>query len=120
METNSLPKNEWHFVAAGHRLRNHFAMAPIRRSASKPPRKRCRNRKNNAMKRALRELVALIATANLTTLSGQVSPEPTIPGEHIALVGGTIINPADGKITRNATVFIHEGAHHEHHHQHGY
>jgi len=30
-------------------------------------------------------------------------------GEHIALVGGTIINPADGKITRNATVFIHEG-----------
>jgi len=61
------------------------------------------------MKRALRGLVALIATANLTALSGQVSPEPTIPGEHIALVGGTIINPADGKITRNATVFIHEG-----------
>src|SRR5437773_7679198 len=29
--------------------------------------------------------------------------------EHIALVGGTIINPADGKITRNATVFINEG-----------
>ena len=61
------------------------------------------------MKRALRGLVALIATANLTALSGQVSPEPTISGEHIALVGGTIINPADGKITRNATVFIHEG-----------
>src|SRR5205809_962436 len=29
--------------------------------------------------------------------------------EHIALIGGTIINPADGKITRNATVFIDNG-----------
>jgi imidazolonepropionase-like amidohydrolase len=72
-------------------------------------RKRCRNRKNNAMKRALRELVAILATANLTALSGQVSPEPTISGEHIALIGGTVINPADGKITRNATVFVDNG-----------
>jgi imidazolonepropionase-like amidohydrolase len=61
------------------------------------------------MKRALLELVALLATANLTALSGQVSPASTIGGEHIALVGGTVINPADGKITRNATVFIHDG-----------
>src|SRR5438034_395900 len=29
--------------------------------------------------------------------------------EHIALIGGTVINPADGKITRNATVFIDNG-----------
>ncbi|PYL07901.1 MAG: amidohydrolase [Verrucomicrobia bacterium] len=61
------------------------------------------------MKRALLELVALLATANLTALSGQVSPGPTIGGEHIALVGGTVINPADGKITRNATVFVDNG-----------
>jgi imidazolonepropionase-like amidohydrolase len=61
------------------------------------------------MKRALRELVAILATANLTALSGQVSPEPTISGEHIALIGGTVINPADGKITRNATVFVDNG-----------
>ena len=78
-------------------------------SVFKPLRKRCRNRKNNAMKRALRELVALLATANLTALSDQVSPEPAISGEHIALIGGTVINPADGKITRNATVFIVNG-----------
>jgi cytosine/adenosine deaminase-related metal-dependent hydrolase len=61
------------------------------------------------MKRALRHLVALLAAANLTALNGQVSPEPAISGEHIALVGGTVINPADGKITRNATVFIDNG-----------
>jgi imidazolonepropionase-like amidohydrolase len=61
------------------------------------------------MKRALRELVALLVTANLTVLSGQISPGPTISGEHIALIGGTVINPADGKITRNATVFIDNG-----------
>src|SRR5437762_5792309 len=78
-------------------------------SIFKPLRKRCRNRKNNAMKRALRELVALLATANLTALSGQVTPEPAISGEHIALIGGTVINPADGKITRNATVFVDNG-----------
>src|SRR6266581_2936908 len=29
--------------------------------------------------------------------------------EHIALIGGTVINPANGKITRNATVFIDNG-----------
>src|SRR5882724_812736 len=109
METSIQSKNAWRFAAAAHRLRNRFATAPIPKSVFKLPRKPCRNRRNNAMKRALRGLVALIATANLTALSGQVSPEPTISGEHIALVGGTIINPADGKITRNATVFIHEG-----------
>src|SRR5437762_9382264 len=29
--------------------------------------------------------------------------------EHIALISGTVINPADGKIARNATVFIDNG-----------
>src|SRR5437773_4338815 len=29
--------------------------------------------------------------------------------EKIALIGGTVINPADGKITRNATVFVDNG-----------
>src|SRR5438094_3489944 len=78
-------------------------------SVFKPLRKRCRNRIHNGMNRALRELVALLATANLTALSGQVSPEPAISGEDIALIGGTVINPADGKITRNATVFVDNG-----------
>src|SRR5438552_3411250 len=109
METNFRWKNEWRFAAAARPQRNRFATARIRRSAFKPRRKQCLNRRNNAMKRALLELVALLATANLTALSGQVSPGPTIGGEHIALVGGTVINPADGKITRNATVFIHNG-----------
>src|SRR6476646_6861106 len=109
MERSFQSKNEWHSVAAARPLRNRFATARIRRLASKPLRKPCLNRRNNTMKRALRQLVALLVTANFTALSGQVSPEPTISGEHIALVGGTVINPADGKITRNATVFIHEG-----------
>src|SRR6266511_517172 len=39
-------KNEWRSVAAAHRLRNRFAMAPIRKSAFKPPRKPCQNRKS--------------------------------------------------------------------------
>jgi imidazolonepropionase-like amidohydrolase len=33
----------------------------------------------------------------------------TAHAEHIALVGGTVVNPADRKITRNATVFIDNG-----------
>src|SRR5215831_15633599 len=109
METNSLSKNEWLSAAAARLRRNRFATAHIPRSVSKPPRKLCRNRRNNRMKRTLRELVALLAAANLTALSGQVSPERTISGEHVALVGGTVINPADGKITRNATIFIVNG-----------
>src|SRR6266513_267107 len=107
--TNSRSKNACHFAAAARPPRNRFVTAHTRRSASKLQRKRCRNPRNNAMRRALLELVALLATANFTALSGQVSPEPTISGEHIALVGGTVINPADGKITRNATVFIVNG-----------
>jgi len=39
-------KNAWHFVGAALRPRNHFAMARIRKSASRPQRKRCRNPKN--------------------------------------------------------------------------
>jgi imidazolonepropionase-like amidohydrolase len=61
------------------------------------------------MIRALLKFVALLATANAVGLSGQVSHELATPAEHIALVGGTVINPADGKITRNATVFIDNG-----------
>ena len=47
METNSLPKNEWLFVAAAHRQRNHFATAHTRRSDFKPLRKRYRNQRNS-------------------------------------------------------------------------
>ena len=36
----------WRCVAAGHQRRNHFVTARIRRSASKLPKKRCRNRRN--------------------------------------------------------------------------
>src|SRR6266550_196669 len=45
-EISFLSKKGWRSVAAVHRLRNRFAMAHIRRSASKPPRKPCPNRKN--------------------------------------------------------------------------
>src|SRR5215467_4876289 len=109
METNSPSRDEWHFVAAARQPRNRFATAHILKSASKPRRRRSQNQRNSAMRHTLPELVALLAAANLTCLGGQVSPEPTISGEHIALVGGTLINPADGKITRNATVFIDNG-----------
>src|SRR5206468_1087669 len=45
-EISFLSKKGWRSVAAVHRLRNRFAMAHILRSASKPPRKPCPNRKN--------------------------------------------------------------------------
>src|SRR6266550_7159539 len=45
-EISFLSKKGWRSGAAVHRLRNRFAMAHIRRSASKPPRKPCPNRKN--------------------------------------------------------------------------
>ena len=61
------------------------------------------------MKRALLKFLALLATANVAGLNAQVSRELTTRVDHVALVGGTIINPADGKITRNATVFIDNG-----------
>src|SRR5438034_11694922 len=61
------------------------------------------------MKRALLKFLALLATANVAGLNAQVSRELTTRADHVALVGGTIINPADGKITRNATVFIDNG-----------
>ena len=66
------------------------------------------------MKRTLLELVALLVTANFTALSGQVSPGPTISGEHIALVGGTVINPADGKRLRKSVDHIKEEANEKH------
>src|SRR5437667_2349029 len=61
------------------------------------------------MKRALLKFLALLATANVAGLNAQVSRELPTRVDHVALVGGTIINPADGKITRNATVFIDNG-----------
>src|SRR5213080_4473060 len=61
------------------------------------------------MKRALLKFLALLATANVAGLNAQVSRELTTRADHVALVGGTIITPADGKITRNATVFIDNG-----------
>src|SRR5215813_5065928 len=108
-ETITRWKSEWRFAAAVRRPRNPFATALILRSVSMPRKRRSQNQRNNAMRHSLPELVAFLAAANLTCLGGQVSPEPTISGEHIALVGGTVINPADGKITRNATVFIDNG-----------
>src|SRR5437870_8968603 len=84
-------------------------MARIPRSVSKPRRKRFPNQENNTMKYALLQLTAIVASVHLAIVNAQVSPERTTRPEHIALVGGTIINPADGKMTRNATVFINEG-----------
>ena len=45
-ETSIRWKNGWRSAAAAHRRRNRFATAPIRRSAFKPPRKPCQNRKS--------------------------------------------------------------------------
>src|SRR6266853_808134 len=109
METGFLSKSAWRFVAAAHQPKNPFATARTPKSVSKPPRKRYQNQKNNTMKYALLELTAIVASVHLAIVNAQVSPERTTRPEHIALVGGTIINPADGKMTRNATVFINEG-----------
>src|SRR5436853_1992246 len=99
--TNFRWKNGWRSAVAARRLKNLFATGRIPKSAFKRRRKQSRNLKNDAMKRVVCELVALFAAANLTALSSQVSPGPNINDEPIALVGGTVISPADGKIIRN-------------------
>src|SRR6266446_6515063 len=79
-------------------------MAHIRKSASKPQRKRFPNQKNNIlscraksrnsdMKFSLSVVVALLCVA-------------TLRAEKISLVGATVINPADGKVLPNATIVI--------------
>src|SRR5437764_8386334 len=99
-------KNGWRFVAAAHPPKNHFAMAHIRKSASKPQRKRFPNQKNNIlsvraksrnsdMKFSLSVVVALLCVA-------------TLRAEKISLVGATVINPGDGKVLPNATVVIND------------
>src|SRR5207302_11109602 len=47
---------------------------------------------------------ALAVLCSLTALSSQVSGAPN--DQRTSLVGGTVINPADGKVTPNATVVI--------------
>src|SRR6266850_2115608 len=105
METSSLPKNEWHFVAAVLPPRNRFAMARTRRSAFKPLRKRCRNQRNNFChsKRSrgisrMKIRVALVLAFSLLSAA--------LRAEKISLVGATVIDPADGKVLPNATVVI--------------
>src|SRR5205807_848100 len=79
-------------------------MAHIRKSASKPQRKRFPNQKNNIlscraksrnsdMKFSLSVVVVLLCVA-------------TLRAEKISLVGATVINPADDKMLPNATVVI--------------
>src|SRR3989441_3444278 len=81
-------------------------MAHIRKSASKPQRKRFPNQKNNIlsvraksrnsdMKFSLSVVVALLCVA-------------TLRAEKISLVGATVINPGDGKVLPNATVVIND------------
>src|SRR6266576_2804709 len=105
METNSLPKNEWHFAAAALPPRNRFAMARTRRSDFKPLRKRCRNQRNNfchsGRSRGISRMkirVALVLAFSLLSAA--------LRAEKISLVGATVINPADGKVLPNATVVI--------------
>ncbi len=50
-------------------------------------------------------LVLALAAYNLTALSSRVC-EAAATGERVALVGATVINPADGKVLPNATVMI--------------
>src|SRR5947207_10423431 len=134
MAISSRWKNEWRSAVVAHRPRNRFATAHIPGSVFKPPRKRCRNRRNKPMRRMLdREdkewrspvrrsktkggletaypwvfILAsstLIVIAGLTALDSQASPVPEGP-ERIALIGGTAINPADGKVLPNASIVI--------------
>src|SRR5438067_8650994 len=81
-------------------------MAHIRKSASKPQRKRFPNQKNNIlscraksrnsdMKFSLSVVVVLLCVA-------------TLRAEKISLVGATVINPGDGKVLPNATVVIND------------
>src|SRR5438552_18727376 len=84
-------------------------MAPIPRSAFKRPRKPCPNPKNSTavMKtRAFAVYLLIFTLANLTALSRQVSGAVGT-ADRVALVGATVINPADGKVLPNATVVIH-------------
>src|SRR5436190_1301193 len=105
METNSLSKNEWLSAAAARLRRNRFATAHIPRSVSKPPRKLCRNRRNNfchsERSRGISRMkirVALVLAFSLLTAA--------LRAEKISLIGATVINPADGKVLPNATVVI--------------
>src|SRR5262245_33712805 len=105
METNSPPKNEWHFVAAVLRPRNRFATAHIQKSALMPQRKRCRNPKNSfchsERSRGISRMklgVPLVLAFSLLTA--------TAYAKKISLVGATVINPANGKVLPNATVVI--------------
>src|SRR5512132_1094685 len=105
METNSLPKNEWRFVAAALPRRNRFATAHTRRLASKPPRKRCRNQRNNFCHSersrgisGMKIRVALVLAFSLLSAA--------LRAEKISLVGATVIHPVDGKVLPNATVVI--------------
>src|SRR6266478_4343318 len=117
METNFQWKNAWRSVAAARQPRNPFATARIRKSASKPRRKRCRNRKNEPMfdvrclmfdfgrcarasgPKRVRNCVGVGVFSILLAIS-------PARAEKIALVGATVINPADGKVLPNATVVI--------------
>src|SRR6184192_2911338 len=82
-------------------------MAHIRKSASKPQRKRFPNQKNNIlscraksrnsdMKFSLSVVVILLAVS-------------IAHGEKFSLVGAMVINPSDGKVLPNATVVINGG-----------
>src|SRR5437763_17047646 len=73
-------------------------------AAEKP----CPNPKNSTavMKTRASAVYLLIFTlANLTALSRQVSGAVGT-ADRVALVGATVINPADGKVMPNATVVI--------------
>src|SRR6516165_11862102 len=100
METNSQPKNEWHFVAAALRPRNHFATARTRKSASKLQRRQCRNQRNNfchsERSRGISRMKIRIALILAFSLFSGV-----LRAEKISLVGATVINPVDDKVLPN-------------------
>src|SRR5262245_57691165 len=105
MATSFPWKNEWRSAAAARRLKNRFATAHIPKSVFKLPRKRCRNQRNNLchseQSRGISRMqfrVALVLAFSLFTTA--------VRAERISLVGGTVINPADGKVLPNATVVI--------------
>src|SRR5690349_21732994 len=105
MAANFQWRKGWRFAAVAPPRKNRFVTAHIPKLVLKPLRKPCPSRKSDVchsersqgisrMKFTLAPVVAL------TFLTASAHAERT------SLVGGTVINPGDGKILPSATVVI--------------
>src|SRR5438477_4937964 len=105
METNFPSRNAWRCVAAARQPKNLFATGRIPKSASKPRRTRCRNRRNSLC-HSERGRGFFPMRFRIEFVIGFLLSFATLHAEKISLVGATVINPADGKVLPNATVVI--------------